>query len=111
MECGRYTLSEEDAIPAQHIEPRRSCPPHRFVPDSVASHCIDDALWHGDTARRVGSLASLRYRQPTHGHPHPGWERSPGPRCHAQPHAVGSLARVLAWAEAQTHRLVIPGPE
>src|SRR6266481_4575248 len=26
-------------------------------------------------------------------------------------HAAGSLARVLAWAEAQTRRLVIPGRE
>jgi integrase/recombinase XerD len=28
LERGRYTLSEEDATPAQHIKPRRSCPPH-----------------------------------------------------------------------------------
>jgi integrase/recombinase XerD len=38
---------EEDATPAQHLEPGRSRPPHRLVPDSVSSHGIDDALWHG----------------------------------------------------------------
>src|SRR6266481_7545268 len=111
MERSRYTISKEDATPAKHIEPRRGCPPHRLVPDPFSSHCADDALCHGDATRRVGSLASLRYRQPTHGHPHPGRERSRGPRCHAQSHAAGSLARVLAWAEAQTRRLVIPGRE
>ena len=79
------------------------------LPDSVSSHGIDDALWHGGTARRVGSLANSRYRQPTHGDPHPQWQRSSGPRCHAQSHAAGSLARLLAWAEAQTHGMVIPG--
>src|SRR5664279_1407422 len=90
------------------IEPRRSCPPHRLGPDSVSSHCIDDALWHRDTARRVDSLATPRYRQPTHGHPHPARERLSGPRCHAQSSSAGSFARLLARLEAQTHRLVIP---
>ena len=71
LERGRYTLPEEDATPAQHLEPGRSGPPHRLVPDSISSHGIDDALWHGGTARRVGALANFRYRQPTHGDPHP----------------------------------------
>src|SRR6266481_930192 len=109
MERGRDTLSEEDATPAQHLEPRRSCPPHRLGPDSVSSHCVDDALWHRGTACRIGSLANPRYRQPSHGHPHPRWERSSGPRCHAQSHPPRSLARLLAGAEAQAQMLVIPG--
>ncbi|MGA7770777.1 MAG: SpoIIE family protein phosphatase [Candidatus Sulfotelmatobacter sp.] len=35
---------------AQHLEPGRSSPPHRLVPDSVSSHGIDDTLWHWGTA-------------------------------------------------------------
>src|SRR5262245_5990611 len=96
----------ENATSAQHLEPGRSRPPHRFVPDSVSSHCIDDALWRVRTACRVNSLANPRYQQPTHGHPHPRREESSGPRCHAQSQAAGNLARLLAWAEAQTHRMV-----
>ena len=68
MERGRYPLSEEGATSTQHIEPRRSCPPHRLGPDSISSHCVDDPLWHQGTARRVDSLAKPRYRQPTNGH-------------------------------------------
>src|SRR5271165_5524114 len=108
MERGRYTLSEEGTIPAQHLEPRRSCPPHRLGTDSVSSHRVDDALWHRGTARRVGSLANPRYRQPTHGHPHPRRERLSGPRCHAQPQAAGCLARILARLKAQTLPVVVP---
>ena len=89
-------LSEEDAPPTQHLERGRSGPPHRLVPDSVSSHGIDDALWHRGTACRVGALANFRYRQPTYGDPHPQWQRSSGPRCHAQSHAARSLARLLA---------------
>ena len=89
-------ISEEGTAPAQHPEPGRSGPSHRLLPDSISSHGIDDALWHGGTTRRVGTLANFRYRQPTHGDPHPQWQRSSGPRCHAQPHAAGSLARLLA---------------
>src|SRR5271157_5924518 len=109
MERGRYTLSEEGTIPAQHLEPRRSCPPHRLGADSVSSHRIDDSLWHRGTACRVDSLANPRYRQPTHGHPHSRRERLSGPRCHAQSHPAASFARLLARAEAQTEELVIPG--
>src|SRR4029077_20400419 len=108
LERGRDTVSEENATPAQHLEPRRSRPPHRFLPDSLSSRCTDDALWHRGTACRVDSLTNPRHQQPAHGHPHPRWEGSSGPRCHAQSHAAGSLARTLAWPEAQTHRLAIP---
>ncbi len=108
MERGRDTLSEEDATPAQHLEPRRSGPPHRLGPDSISSHCLDDALWHRGTACRVDSLANPRYRQPTHGHPHPRRERPSGPRYHAQSHPARSFARLLARAKAQTYMLVIP---
>src|SRR5271157_1684124 len=75
--AGRYTLRQEAATPTQHIEPRRSCPPHGLSSDSLSSHCIDDALWHRGTARRVGPLATPRYRQPTHGHPHPRGQGTP----------------------------------
>src|SRR5260370_7909171 len=109
MDRSRYPFTQEDATPAEHPEHGKSCPPHRLVPDAVSAHCIDDALWHRGTTRRVGSLANPRYRQPTHGHPYPGRERSSGPRCHAQAHAAGSLARLLAWAEAQAHPVVVPG--
>src|SRR6266852_9988612 len=109
LERSRYSLPEEDPTPTQHLEPGRSGPPHRLLPDSVSSHGIDDALWHGSTARRVGSPANFRYRPPTDGDPHPRRERASGPRCHAQSHAAGSLAGLLAWAEAQTHGMVIPG--
>jgi hypothetical protein len=109
MEPGRYTLPQEGATPAQHIEPRRSCPAHRLGSDSLSSHCLDGALWHRGTARRVGPLATPRYRQPTHAHPHSRRERLSGPRCHAQSHPAGSFTRLLARAEAQTEELVIPG--
>jgi integrase/recombinase XerD len=60
---------------------------------------------YGTGARRAELVrcANSRYRQPTHGHPHPRRERASGPRCHAQSHTVGSLARLLAGAEAQAH--------
>ncbi len=109
MERGRYPLSEEGATPAQPIEPRRSCPPHRLGPDSISSHCIDDPLWHRGTARRVDSLANPRYRQPTHGHPHPRRERLSGPRYHAQSHPAGSFARLLARVKAQPSQWLFPG--
>ena len=57
LERGRYTLSEEDATPTQYLEPRRSGPPHRLVPDSVSSHGVDDALWHWGTTRRRANSA------------------------------------------------------
>jgi len=76
--------------------------------DSVSSHCINDALWHRGTARRTGSLANPRYRQPTHGHPHPRRERLSGSGCHAQSHPAGSFARLLARVKAQTCAVVVP---
>jgi site-specific recombinase XerD len=57
LECSRHAVSEEDATPAQHLEPGRSGPPHRLVPDSVSSHGID-ALY-GTGARRA-ELARLQ---------------------------------------------------
>src|SRR5208283_3333725 len=57
LERSRHTVPEEDETPAQHLEPGRGGPPHRLVPDSVSSHGIDDTLWHGGTARRVGATA------------------------------------------------------
>src|ERR1700684_1436141 len=53
-----YLFRDKNTTPAQHLEPRRSRPPHRFLPDSVSSRCTDDALWHGGTACRVDSLAN-----------------------------------------------------
>src|SRR5271157_3791766 len=108
MERGRYPVSEEGATPAQHIEPRRSCPPHRLGPDSISSHRIDDSLWHRGTACRVGSIAARRYRQPTHGHPHSRRERLSGPGCHAQSRPAGSFTGLLARAGAQTFAVVVP---
>jgi integrase/recombinase XerD len=88
--------------------PKKTRPlPSILSPEEVA-HLIDSSqtrfhrmvlmtlLWHGGTARRVGSPANFRYRQPTHGDPHPQWQRSSGPRCHAQSQAARSLARLLA---------------
>src|SRR4029077_13064028 len=34
LERGRDTVSEENATPAQQLEPGRSRPPHRFLPAS-----------------------------------------------------------------------------
>src|SRR6266481_4575249 len=109
MERSRYTISKEDATPAKHIEPRRGCPPHRLVPDPFSSHCADDALCHGAATRRVGSLASLRYRQPTHGHPHPGRERSRGPRCHAQSTLLEALREYWRGLKRKPADWLFPG--
>jgi len=46
---------KEDTPPGPASEPGRSGTTSSIVPDSVSSHGIDDALWHGGTARRVGS--------------------------------------------------------
>ena len=47
---------------------------------------------YGTGVRRaeLTRLQVPRYRQPTHGHPHPRRERLSGPRYHAQSHPAGS---------------------
>ena len=56
LERGRYTVPEKNETPTQHSEPGRSGPSHRLLSDSIPSHGIDDALWHGGTARELARL-------------------------------------------------------
>jgi hypothetical protein len=67
-----------------------------------------DALRHWDAARRIGPLEDPRYRQSTNGHSHPRGQGAGRSRCHAQPQALGSFARLLARVKTEALAVVVP---
>src|ERR1017187_4582256 len=109
LERGGNSVSEKDVPPAHDSQSRRGRSPDRLRPDPFSSHRAHDALRYRDAARRVGSLEDPRYRQSTNGHPHPRGQGAGRSRCHAQPQALGSFARVLAWAKTKALAVVVPG--
>ena len=50
-------------------------------------------------SRAARVCLALTSGQSPHGDPHPRWEGSSGPRCHAQSEVAGSVARALAGAD------------
>src|ERR1700693_2892595 len=108
LERCRDTVSEEGSASAAGAQPGRSGASDRRGRLLLSSHSADDALCHGRTSSRSGAPEDQRYRQPTDGHSYPGRQGTQGPRCHAQPQTPRCIARLLARAAAQAHRLAVP---